>query len=637
MTGYLNTASGFKALQADTTVFDNTATGIWALASNTTGYHNTANGVYALYANNSGYYNTASGVSALKLNTTGYGNSANGVYALYTNNSGYYNTASGIYALYLNTTGNQNTASGFRALYLNTTGSNNTANGTGALGSNSTGSLLTCIGYLCNIVDGFTNATAIGAYADVDESNALVLGSINGVNGATSSTNVGIGTTRPAYTLDVHGTGNFTGLVNFATGQNFTGGVFTGGVVNATTSYDIGGTPFAFGASKTYNAFLGFAGNSTMTGGNNTASGAKALYVNSTGCCNTATGASALFSNTTGYSNTATGQSALYHNITGNLNTASGASALSSNTTGGNNAANGVNALLSNTTGSANTASGFQALKFNTTGGFNTASGGGALTYNTSGSYNTALGYIAGPDSTQTGLTNATAIGAYADVAESNALVLGSINGVNGATSGTNVGIGTTTTQYTLDVNGNANFSGNVSIGKSVSKGSGSFKIDHPLDPANKYLYHSFVESPDMMNVYNGNVVTDKNGTATVALPDYFEALNRDFRYQLTVVGQFAQAIVAKKVDHNSFVIRTSKPNVEVSWQVTGIRPDAYANAHRIQVEEDKPQQEQGHYLHPELFSALPEQAVGYQAPPTPKHAETARVSTSTAPSSPLK
>ena len=140
-----------------------------------------------------------------------------------------------------------------------------------------------------------------------------------------------------------------------------------------------------------------------------------------------------------------------------------------------------------------------------------------------------------------------------------------------------------------------------------------------------------------MMNVYNGNVVTDKHGKATVVLPEYFEALNRDFRYQLTVVGQFAQAIVAKKVDHNSFVIRTSKPKVEVSWQVTGIRQDAYANAHRIEVEEDKPHQEQGHYLHPELFGAPPEQAVGYQAPSTPTHAETERVSTSTAPSSPVK
>ena len=143
--------------------------------------------------------------------------------------------------------------------------------------------------------------------------------------------------------------------------------------------------------------------------------------------------------------------------------------------------------------------------------------------------------------------------------------------------------------------------------------------------------------SPDMMNVYNGNVVTDKNGKATVVLPEYFEALNSDFRYQLTVIGRFAQAIVASEISHIQFSIRTDKPKVKVSWQVTGIRQDAYANAHRIQVEEDKPQQEQGRYLPPELFGALPEQAVGYQAPPTPTHAETARVSTSTSPSSPPK
>ncbi|MGB6692496.1 MAG: hypothetical protein WBE76_32030 [Terracidiphilus sp.] len=105
-----------------------------------------------------------------------------------------------------------------------------------------------------------------------------------------------------------------------------------------------------------------------------------------------------------------------------------------------------------------------------------------------------------------------------------------------------------------------------------------------------------------MMNVYNGNVVTDKHGVATVVLPDYFEALNRDFRYQLTVIGQFAQAIVAAKIANNKFVIRTNKPKVEVSRQVTGIRQDAYANANRIPVEEDKPAAERGYYLHPEAF-----------------------------------
>ena len=150
-------------------------------------------------------------------------------------------------------------------------------------------------------------------------------------------------------------------------------------------------------------------------------------------------------------------------------------------------------------------------------------------------------------------------------------------------------------------------FSGDVDIVGTLSKDGGSFKIDHPLDPANKYLYHSFVESPDMMNIYNGNVVTDSNGYATVTLPEWFEALNRDFRYQLTVLDDsdgdaFVMAKVVGKVADNQFTIRTSAANVEVSWQVTGIRQDPWANAHRIQVEVDKPEYERGFYRAPELY-----------------------------------
>ena len=145
-------------------------------------------------------------------------------------------------------------------------------------------------------------------------------------------------------------------------------------------------------------------------------------------------------------------------------------------------------------------------------------------------------------------------------------------------------------------------FSGKALVTGALSKGGGSFKIDHPLDPQNKYLYHSFVESPDMMNVYNGNVRTDRHGKATVTLPDYFMALNKDFRYQLTVVGTFAQAIVGKEIVDGEFEIHTDKPGVKVSWQVTGIRQDAWANANRIPVSEDKTAQERGKLLHPEAF-----------------------------------
>ena len=159
-------------------------------------------------------------------------------------------------------------------------------------------------------------------------------------------------------------------------------------------------------------------------------------------------------------------------------------------------------------------------------------------------------------------------------------------------------------------------FSGNVHVTGTLSKGAGAFLIDHPLDPEHKVLWHSFVESPDMKNVYDGVVTTDADGTAVVTLPDWFEALNRDFRYQLTVIGRFAQAIIEREIEGNRFTVRTNLANVKVSWQVTGIRKDAYAEAHRLPVEQDKPAAEQGYYLHPEAFGLSEERNVEWVRDP---------------------
>ncbi|MEN8194386.1 MAG: MAP7 domain-containing protein [Bacteroidota bacterium] len=180
-------------------------------------------------------------------------------------------------------------------------------------------------------------------------------------------------------------------------------------------------------------------------------------------------------------------------------------------------------------------------------------------------------------------------------------------NGVSGVNYGSGDGVyGHSTSGYA------GKFSGNVNVTGTLSKGGGSFKIDHPLDPQNKNLYHSFVESPDMMNIYNGNVTTDGAGNASIELPEWFEVLNKDFRYQLTVIGEFAQAIVSQKISNNSFSIKTDKPNVEVSWQVTGIRHDAFANANRIPVEEMKKSEERGKYLHPKAYGVSEEMGVDY-------------------------
>jgi Collagen triple helix repeat (20 copies) len=153
------------------------------------------------------------------------------------------------------------------------------------------------------------------------------------------------------------------------------------------------------------------------------------------------------------------------------------------------------------------------------------------------------------------------------------------------------------------------NFNGDVFVGGTLSKSGGSFKIDHPLDPANKYLSHSFVESPDMLNIYSGTVITDPEGYATITMPEWFSALNSDFRYQLTIIDEgdidgWVMSKIVEKMHDNQFTLRTSVGLIEVSWQVTGIRQDAWANANRIPVESAKAPWERGYYLHPELFGA---------------------------------
>ena len=146
-------------------------------------------------------------------------------------------------------------------------------------------------------------------------------------------------------------------------------------------------------------------------------------------------------------------------------------------------------------------------------------------------------------------------------------------------------------------------FSGRVHVAGTLTKRSGSFTIDHPLDPENKYLSHSFVESPDMMNIYNGNGILDEHGEAVVELPTYFSALNRDYRYQLTPIGTPAPDLhLAEEVVDGRFRIAGGEPGMKVSWQVTGIRRDPWAQAHRIIVEQEKPEEERGTYLEPGVY-----------------------------------
>ncbi|HLV79894.1 MAG TPA: hypothetical protein VKT32_06405 [Chthonomonadaceae bacterium] len=154
-----------------------------------------------------------------------------------------------------------------------------------------------------------------------------------------------------------------------------------------------------------------------------------------------------------------------------------------------------------------------------------------------------------------------------------------------------------------LQINGTT-YANTISAGNiyanSISASVKNFKIDHPLDPANKYLVHASIESDEMVNIYRGNALLDERGQAWVQLPGWCQALNKDFSYHLTPVGAPAPNLyIAQEIANNCFQIAGGRPGMKVSWQVTGVRQDAYARAHPLEVEPKKPEQERGKYLHP--------------------------------------
>jgi hypothetical protein len=184
------------------------------------------------------------------------------------------------------------------------------------------------------------------------------------------------------------------------------------------------------------------------------------------------------------------GEEALVSNTSGTDNTAYGMRALDYNSTGSYNTAVGEGSLLKDT-GNYNSALGFYALQGNTAGAYNTGAGYAALYNNVTGNYNSALGYYAGTDSSVT-ISNASAIGAFADVKSSNSMVLGSIAGINAAPADTNVGIGITTPIAKLHIGSPSGGAATTSLrieGPSVSGtgasdislgGFGGFNIDAP-------------------------------------------------------------------------------------------------------------------------------------------------------------
>jgi trimeric autotransporter adhesin len=209
------------------------------------------------------------------------------------------------------------------------------------------------------------------------------------------------------------------------------------------------------------------------------------------------------------------------------------------------------------------------------------------------------------------GMVHPTGSGGYAGLLGEVSGGTGNNVGVRGIATGgvTNYGLYCSAsggTNYAGYFEGNVSVSGNLSV-----TGSKSFRIDHPLDPANKYLNHFCIESDEVLNTYSGNVVLDAAGEAWVELADWFDEVNRDPRYQLTCIGGQALVYVAEEISGNRFKIAGGSPGMKISWQVTAVRNDPAIAKYRVPVEQEKPAGERGKYLEPELYGAPDTQRIG--------------------------
>jgi hypothetical protein len=184
------------------------------------------------------------------------------------------------------------------------------------------------------------------------------------------------------------------------------------------------------------------------------------------------------------------------------------------------------------------------------------------------------------------GTATATSGQAYGVFGRTNSTSGRAVYGLAAATAGVSYGV----YGYTLSTSGYGGyFSGNVHVTGSLSKGSGSFLIDHPLDPENKLLRHNFVESPENLLIYRGTIRLDSEGEAVVELPDYFQSLTAEggASVQLTALRTPFLTAYEWRQGHAGFTVR-GEPDGEVSWMVLADRDDPVIRQLARPVEEDK-------------------------------------------------
>ena len=445
---------------------------------------------------------------------------------------------------------------------------------------------------------GASNNTFTGSITAASFSgNGSALTSLNASNisGGTLPSSVFSGTYSNALTFSNASnsfTGNGSGLTNL-NASNLSSGTLPSSALSGTYS----------NAVTLSNASNSFTGSSGTFSGSNTSQIVSVTQANSSGAALTGTNSSSgaygrLGTNASGAATGVYGSAVVGYGVYGTTSTSGGTGVYGSGATGVSGYGTYVGVSASSAGGDGVDASGYtNGVYASSATGYGVYASGHTTGVYGSGSSNGVYGY--GTGSVSTGVYGYSSDSTYGTGVE------GDVAGGSGSEAYAVWGYNSGTGGYAGYFTGNVYATGTIT-------GPVHFSVtDHPLNPADKYLYHASVESSEMKNIYDGIVSLDASGEAVVKLPEWFEAVNADFRYQLTAIGAPAPGLyIAEEISSHQFKIAGGRPGTKVSWQVTGVRQDAYAKAHPLQVEVDKPDNERGYYIHPELYGAPPEKSM---------------------------
>ena len=601
-----NTGVGYLALTALTEGDNNTAVGRSALAANTTGHENEAFGAYALAANEDGVNNVAMGTSALAANTDGSSNTAIGRASMETSTSPEQNVAIGHSALAALATGAGNVAIGYQAMdAVNDDESSNIAIGSSAMGAADQGSHASARVY-ANIAIG-ENALTGGDFGSSDlqlQGNiAIGYGALDATSSSAQTGTIAIG--HNAGTAINHADAAGAVLIGHSAGA-----ALTSGQANVIIGLEAGDAI----TTGDYNTLIGHASGTTIddslrnTGvgyytllayngsnseGDNTALGYGAGTWASTGQQNTFVGSQAgqgiTGTRLTGNGNTTVGyQAGLLLQGAGAGNTCLGVRAGDVLTTGDDNILIGRDVAMSGATVDSEIVIGVGA----TGGGTNTATIGNASMTDV---------YMAedGGATVHCGAINIESINNQLQIkssaADGGAAALEFVADAGGdnndfvqifvANSGVMQFNDKSTGSYVTNMSITA-ATGTVDVVGELTAGTKTFKIDHPVDPDNKILYHMAVESPRVDLIYrgmaklvNGKATVDLNKDSGIGMMDgTFEALTQNAVVVSLQNQDSFDNVKPGSISGSLFEITCNNPacSDEVAWVVMAERADRF-------------------------------------------------------------